>query len=67
MHVVNVIEDDDSRSSRPFRVSVNGLMLLNARGFARRFETSFAASLAGAREVDRRKSRGSRPNGTGQP
>lgn len=59
MNTVEVVEDDTKdRHSRPFRVSVNGNLLRNAVGGERRFTTSFAAGLAGAREVDRLRDRG---------
>jgi hypothetical protein len=38
----------------PFLVRVNGEVLRNSRGVGRRFATSAAAALAGAKEVDRR-------------
>lgn len=55
MNVVKIVEDYHNKSSRPYRVMVNGRFLLTRRGSYRRFETSFAAGLAGAREVDKRR------------
>ena len=58
MHEVKVIEGrtgNGAYDERPFMVEVDGKLLLTARGNARRFSTSFAASLAGAKEVDRQR------------
>lgn len=39
----------------PFMVEVNGEVLRNTRGVGRRFKTSAAAAVAGAKEVERRR------------
>lgn len=52
MNEVKVIEDEGNRGSRPYRVMVNGTILLNRRGSHRRFETSFAALAAGTKDAD---------------
>jgi hypothetical protein len=62
MNNVKVIEDEDGdRGSRPYRVMVNGTILINRRGSHRRFESSFTATIAGCKEVDRRKAGGEIP------
>lgn len=54
MHHVKPIFDDDHNGPRPYRVEVDGEILRDDRGSARRFKDSFSAALAGAKEVDRR-------------
>lgn len=50
---MKVIEDEGDNTSKPYRVSVNGTILINRRSSHRRFATSFAAALAGAKELDK--------------
>ena len=54
MNEVKVIEDNGPYvHHRPFRAAVNGNVLCDKRGRQRRFADSFAAAIAGAKEVDR--------------
>lgn len=58
MHKIKPILDEDHEGPRPYRVEVDGEILRDDRGSARRFKDSFSAALAGTREVDRRRDRG---------
>lgn len=61
MNTVEIIESHGGSATSGalrFHVTVDGELLRNARGVGRRFKTSFAAGLAGAREVDRLRDRG---------
>jgi hypothetical protein len=58
MNVVKVIESHGGSATtgtKRFSVEVDGELLRDARGVGRRFSTSFAAGLAGAKEIDRRR------------
>ena len=55
MNVVKVLEQEGPRTSRPFRVSVDGKVLVDKRGQVRWFKTSFSAAIAGTKEVDQRR------------
>jgi hypothetical protein len=58
MNTVNVLESHGGSATSGklrFSVEVDGQLLRNSRGIGRRFATSFAAAIAGAKEVDRRR------------
>lgn len=52
-HLVEPIED--ARHARPYRVQIDGKVLLDSCGRIVRYKNSITAAIGGAREVDRRK------------